>query len=170
MNVLILGLWPMLMILLPPVCYWWTVSSAPAVFISNTAQLSLWLWNWIIFFSVHLTNPSPPPPLQDTLQQLIVMPLPNILCIAKDPISGNTPTHHTHTYTPTTDKWCLHVSTASLSVLHTCISMWSIAKNSLMTIHYIYSMLLTSRLGGYQPMYELWCCGIFELVHCWNGC
>uniref|UniRef100_A0A3P9B8R9 Coiled-coil domain containing 88C n=1 Tax=Maylandia zebra TaxID=106582 RepID=A0A3P9B8R9_9CICH len=26
---------------------------------------------------------------QDTLQQLIVMPLPNILCIAKDPISGN---------------------------------------------------------------------------------
>uniref|UniRef100_A0AAQ5ZCH5 HOOK N-terminal domain-containing protein n=1 Tax=Amphiprion ocellaris TaxID=80972 RepID=A0AAQ5ZCH5_AMPOC len=30
---------------------------------------------------------------QETLQQLIVMPLPNILCIAKDPISGNT----THT-------------------------------------------------------------------------
>uniref|UniRef100_A0A674PNU9 Coiled-coil domain containing 88C n=1 Tax=Takifugu rubripes TaxID=31033 RepID=A0A674PNU9_TAKRU len=27
---------------------------------------------------------------QDTLQQLIVMPLPDILCIAKDPISGNT--------------------------------------------------------------------------------
>uniref|UniRef100_A0A3Q1EY15 Coiled-coil domain containing 88C n=1 Tax=Acanthochromis polyacanthus TaxID=80966 RepID=A0A3Q1EY15_9TELE len=27
---------------------------------------------------------------QETLQQLIVMPLPNILCIAKDPISGNT--------------------------------------------------------------------------------
>lgn len=33
---------------------------------------------------------SPPPVLQDNLQQLIVMPLPNILCIAKDPISGNT--------------------------------------------------------------------------------
>uniref|UniRef100_A0AAQ4P5R6 Coiled-coil domain containing 88C n=1 Tax=Gasterosteus aculeatus aculeatus TaxID=481459 RepID=A0AAQ4P5R6_GASAC len=32
---------------------------------------------------------------QETLQQLIVMPLPNILCIAKDPISGNT---HSHTH------------------------------------------------------------------------
>lgn len=29
------------------------------------------------------------PSLQDTLQQLIVMPLPDILCIARDPISGN---------------------------------------------------------------------------------
>ncbi|KAF0044675.1 hypothetical protein F2P81_003833 [Scophthalmus maximus] len=27
---------------------------------------------------------------QENLQQLVVMPLPNILCIAKDPISGNT--------------------------------------------------------------------------------
>lgn len=31
-----------------------------------------------------------PSVLQETLQQLIVMPLPNILHIAKDPISGNT--------------------------------------------------------------------------------
>uniref|UniRef100_A0A8C9ZX22 Coiled-coil domain containing 88C n=1 Tax=Sander lucioperca TaxID=283035 RepID=A0A8C9ZX22_SANLU len=30
---------------------------------------------------------------QENLQQLIVMPLPNILCIAKDPISGNTLPH-----------------------------------------------------------------------------
>lgn len=36
-----------------------------------------------------------PSVLQETLQQLIVMPLPNILHIAKDPISGNT-----HSYAP----------------------------------------------------------------------
>uniref|UniRef100_A0A8C4GIL1 Coiled-coil domain containing 88C n=1 Tax=Dicentrarchus labrax TaxID=13489 RepID=A0A8C4GIL1_DICLA len=34
---------------------------------------------------------------QETLQQLIVMPLPNILCIAKDPISGNTDCHTSYT-------------------------------------------------------------------------
>uniref|UniRef100_A0A671X9G4 Coiled-coil domain containing 88C n=1 Tax=Sparus aurata TaxID=8175 RepID=A0A671X9G4_SPAAU len=36
---------------------------------------------------------------QETLQQLIVMPLPNILCIAKDPLSGSTHTHTSHTLT-----------------------------------------------------------------------
>lgn len=34
------------------------------------------------------------PSLQDTLRQLIVMPLPDILCIARDPISGNTFKRH----------------------------------------------------------------------------
>uniref|UniRef100_A0A3Q3LK81 Coiled-coil domain containing 88C n=1 Tax=Labrus bergylta TaxID=56723 RepID=A0A3Q3LK81_9LABR len=34
--------------------------------------------------------------LQETLQQLIVMPLPNILCIAKDPLSGKTLPHIIH--------------------------------------------------------------------------
>lgn len=34
------------------------------------------------------------PLLQDTLQQLIVMPLPDILCVARDPISGKGSTPH----------------------------------------------------------------------------
>ncbi len=46
---------------------------------------------FVLYLSVPQTSSSP---LQETLQQLIVMPLPNILCVAKDPISGNT---HSHT-------------------------------------------------------------------------
>lgn len=109
---------------------------------------------------IFLPPPTSSSPLQDTLQQLIVMPLPNILCVAKDPISGNTHSHTPYYQSSSTYFHYLHICAfIEMYYTHIYIFVEHCKKSSFMTLLY-YGIVLLNLMFGCQASY------LYNYIHC----